>query len=287
MHGLDAQKQLLDFAITAFERALELTTNRYNQGVASQVEVLQARTVLEITRAQAIDVGVQRAQFEHAIAILLGKPPAELSIPPAPITVIPPAIPIDLPSELLERRPDIAAAERRMAAANAQIGIAQAAFYPTVTLRSTVGFESSSLTNLFSWPSAIWSLGASVVEIVFDGGRRQAVTEQARAAYDVTVATYRQTVLTAFQSVEDNLSALRILEEEAEQQAKAVQTAEATLLQSLNRYKGGVTTYLEVVTAQSAALPAARTAIDLLTRRMTATVQLIKALGGVWGASSM
>jgi NodT family efflux transporter outer membrane factor (OMF) lipoprotein len=287
LHGLDAQKQLLDFAITAFERALELTTNRYNQGIASQLEVLQARTVLEITRAQVIDVGVQRAQFEHAIAILLGKPPAELSIPPAPITVIPPAIPIDLPSELLERRPDIAAAERRVAVANAQIGIAQAAFYPTVTLRSMVGFESSSLTNLFSWPSAIWSLGASVVEIVFDGGRRQAVTEQAKAAYDATVATYRQTVLTAFQGVEDNLSTLRILEEEAEQQARAVQTAEATLLQSLNRYKGGVTTYLEVVTAQSAALPAARTAIDLLTRRMAATVQLIKALGGMWGTTSM
>ncbi len=154
LHGLDAQRQLLDFAITAFEKALELTTNRYNQGVASQVEVLQARTQLEITRAQAIEVGVQRAQFEHAIAILLGKPPAEFSIPPSPITVIPPVIPIGLPSELLERRPDIAAAERRMAAANAQIGIAQAAFYPTVTLRGTVGLESSNLTNLFSWPSA-------------------------------------------------------------------------------------------------------------------------------------
>ena len=152
LHGLDAQRQLLDFTITAFEKALELTTNRYNQGVASQVEVLQARTQLEITRAQAIDIGVQRAQFEHAIAILLGKPPAEFSIPPSPITVIPPVIPIGLPSELLERRPDIAAAERRMAAANEQIGIAQAAFYPTVTLRAMVGLESSSLTNLFSCP---------------------------------------------------------------------------------------------------------------------------------------
>jgi NodT family efflux transporter outer membrane factor (OMF) lipoprotein len=285
LQGLDAQRQLLDFTITAFEKALELTTNRYNQGVASQVEVLQARTQLEIARAQAIDIGVQRAQFEHAIAILLGKPPADFSIPPSPITVIPPVIPVGLPSELLERRPDIAAAERRMAAANAQVGIAQAAFYPTITLSAAVGLESSSLSNLFSLPSVLWSLGASLVEIVFDGGRRQALTDQARAFYDATVATYRQTVLTAFQNVEDNLSALRILEEEAQQQARAVEAAEAVLLLSLNRYKGGVTTYLEVIIAQSAALPAERTAIDLLTRRMTATVLLIKALGGLWETS--
>jgi NodT family efflux transporter outer membrane factor (OMF) lipoprotein len=285
LHGLDAQRQLLDFTITAFEKALELTTNRYNQGVASRVEVLQARTQLEIARAQAIDIGVQRAQFEHAIAILLGKPPAEFSIPPSPINVIPPIIPVGLPSALLERRPDIASAERRMAAANAQIGIAQAAFYPTITLSAAVGLESSNLSNLFSLSSVLWSLGASLVEIVFDGGRRQALTDQARAAYDATVATYRQTVLTAFQNVEDNLSALRILEEEAQQQARAVEAAEAVLLLSLNRYKGGVTTYLEVIIAQSAALPAERTAIDLLTRRMTATVLLIKALGGLWEAS--
>jgi NodT family efflux transporter outer membrane factor (OMF) lipoprotein len=283
LRGLDAQRQLLDFNITAFERALELTTNRYNAGVASQVEVLQARTQLENTRAQAIGVGVQRAQFEHAIAILLGKPPADFSIPQAPLTLLPPAIPIGLPSELLERRPDIASAERDVAAANAQIGIAQAAFYPTVTLRSIVGLESSSLTNLFSWPSALWSFGASVVEIAFDGGRRQALTEQARAAYDATVATYRQTVLTAFQGVEDALSTLRILEEQAEQQAKAVQAAEAALLLAINRYKGGITTYLEVVVVQSAALTAETVALDLLTRRMTATVLLIKALGGMWG----
>jgi len=285
LHGLDTQKQLLALTIAAFERALELTTNRYNQGVASQVEVLQARTQLETTRAQAIEVGVQRAQFEHAIAILLGKPPAEFTIPPEPITVQPPVIPTGLPSELLERRPDIAAAERRVAAANAQIGIAQAAFYPTVTLRSSIGLESSSLTNLFSWPSALWSLGSSLVQSAFDGGRRRAVTEQAQAAYDATVATYRQTVLVAFQGVEDNLAVLRILEEEAQQQAKALQSAEAALLLALNRYKEGVTTYLEVITAQNAALAAARTAVDLSTRRMTASVLLIKALGGGWGAA--
>ena len=286
LRGLDAQRQLLDFAITAFEKALELTTNRYNAGIASQIEVLQARTQLENTRAQAIEVGVQRALFEHAIAILLGKPPADFSLPPSPIAVLPPAIPIGLPSELLERRPDIAAAERSVAAANAQIGIAQAAFYPTVSLRSIVGLESSSLTNLFSWPSALWSLGASVVEIVFDGGRRQAVTEQTQAAYDATVAIYRQTVLTAFQGVEDTLSTLRILEEQAAQQAKAVQAAEAALLLAINRYKGGITTYLEVVIVQNAALTAQRVALDLLTSRMTATVLLIRALGGMWEASS-
>src|SRR6266446_4532543 len=270
LHGLDAQKQLLELAVSAFDQAMEITVNRYNQGVASQAEVLQARTQVETTRAQAIEVGVQRAQFEHAIATLLGKPPAEFSIPPAPIGIQPPAIPVGLPSELLERRPDIAGVERRVAAANEQIGIAQVAFYPTITLTSVVGLESSSLSNLFSWPSAFWSFGSSLVQTVFDAGRRKAVTEQAQAAYDATVATYRQTVLTAFQGVEDNLAALRILEQEAEQQGKAVQAALGALLLAINRYRGGVTTYLEVVIAQAAALPAERTAIDLLTRRMTA-----------------
>jgi NodT family efflux transporter outer membrane factor (OMF) lipoprotein len=286
LRGLDAQRQLLDFTIVAYQRALALTTNRYDQGVASLVEVMQARTQLEIARAQAIDVGVQRAQFEHAIAILIGQPPAEVSIPVAPISVPPPAIPVSLPSDLLERRPDIASAERRVAVANAQIGIAQAAFYPTVTLNAVVGLESTSLTNLFSWPSALWSLGSTLAQTVFDAGRRRALTEQAQATYDATVATYRQTVLTAFQGVEDALAALRILEEEAQQQARAVQTAEEALLLALNRYRGGVTTYLEVVVAQAAALPAERTAIDLLTRRMTASVLLIQALGGDWWTGS-
>jgi NodT family efflux transporter outer membrane factor (OMF) lipoprotein len=286
LRGLDAQRALLDFTVTAYEKALALTVNRYDQGVASLVEVMQARTQLETTRAQVIDVGVQRAQLEHAIAILIGQPPAEFSIPVGPITVPPPAIPVSLPSKLLERRPDIAAAERRVAAANEQIGIAQAAFYPTITLNAAAGLESSDLTNLFSWPSALWSLGSTLAQTVFDAGRRRALTEQAQAVYDATVATYRQTVLTAFQGVEDALAALRILEEEAEQQNRAVQTAEAALLLALNRYRGGVTTYLEVVIAQAAALPAERTAIDLLTRRMAASVQLIQALGGDWWTGS-
>jgi len=187
----------------------------------------------------------------------------------------------------LERRPDIASAERRVAAANEQIGIAQAAFYPTVTLRATFGLESSSISNLFSWPSAFWSFGSSLLQTVFDAGRRQAVTEQAQATYDATVATYRETVLTALQGVEDNLGALRILEAEAGQQAKAVQAAEDTLALAVNRYKGGVTTYLEVIVAQSAALNAEQTALALSTRRMTTSVQLVKALGGGWAAASM
>ena len=309
--GLDAQKQLLDFIIAAFERAVALTTNRYNQGVAAQIEVLQARTQLEITRAQAIDVGVQRAQFEHAIAILIGKPPAEFTIPPVlfpvrrpdipagfpvqpadipgglPMLMQPPPIPTGLPSELLERRPDIAAAERLVAVANAQVGIAQTAFFPAVILTAAVGLGSSSLTNLFSLPSVFWSVGSTLTQIVFDAGRRKAVAEQAQAAYDATVATYRQTVLTAFQSVEDNLAALRILEEEAQQQDRAVKTAEMALLIAFNRYRGGVTTYLEVVTAQNAALVAERTAVDLLTRRMIAAVLLVRALGGGWQGLSM
>ncbi len=290
LRGLDTQKQLLDLTVAAFERALQLTLNRYNQGIVSQVDVAQARTQLETTRAQAIDVGVQRAQVEHAIAMLIGKPAAEFTIPPspisapppAPLTVQPPAIPAGLPSELLERRPDIAAAERRLAAANAQIGIAQAAFFPTITLSGTVGVANFSLADLFSWPSRLWSVGASLTEIVFDAGRRKAVTEEAQASYDATVANYRQTVLTAFQGVEDNLAALRLLAEEAAQQESAVKAAEAALTLALNRYRGGVATYLEVIIAQAAALNAERDAIDILTRRMTAAVQLIQALGGGW-----
>jgi NodT family efflux transporter outer membrane factor (OMF) lipoprotein len=248
--------------------------------------VEQARTQLETTQAQATDVGVQRAQFEHAIAILMGEAPAVLTIPPASMITSPPVIPTGLPSELLERRPDIAAAERRVAAANAQIGIAQTAFYPTVTLSAAIGLESSNIANWFSWPSMLWSVGSSLAQIVFDGGRRRALTDQARAAYDATVAAYRQSVLTAFQGVEDNLAALRILEEKAQQQDEAVKAAETALALALNRYKGDVTTYLEVITAQSASLAAERIAVDLGTRRITAAVLLMEALGGDWRVSS-
>jgi NodT family efflux transporter outer membrane factor (OMF) lipoprotein len=287
LHGLDAQQQLLTTTAGAYQKALELTTNRYNQGVASGVDVAQAQTQLETTRAQAIDLGVQRTALEHAIAVLIGKPPSELTITLAPVGAQPPPIPVALPSELLERRPDVAASERRMAAANAQIGVQVAAYYPTLSLTASGGFESSKLADLFSWPSRFWSLGAAAVETLFNGGARRAATEQAKANYDAAVAAYRQSVLTAFQNVEDNLAALRVLDEEAAQQAIAVAAAEKSLALSSYRYQGGITTYLEVITAQAAALTNERTAVDILTRRMTASVNLVKALGGGWRDSDL
>ncbi len=286
LHGLDAQKQLLDTTVGGYEVALQLTRNRYAQGVASGVDVAQAETQLETTRAQAIDLGVARAQTEHAIAILLGKAPADFALAAAPIGVKPPAIPVGVPSELLERRPDVAAAERRVAAANAGIGIARAAYYPTLTLAGAGGYQGSTLSKLFSLPNRFWSLGPALAETLFDGGRRRAANEQAWASYDGAVASYRETVLTAFQDVEDNLAALRILAEEAAQQSRAVTAAEHSLTLAKNRYQGGITTYLEVITAQSAALANERTEVDLLTRRMIASVELIRALGGGWNAAA-
>jgi NodT family efflux transporter outer membrane factor (OMF) lipoprotein len=287
LHGLDAQKQLLDSTAAAFQKALELTTNRHNQGIASGVDVAQAQTQLETTRAQALDLGVQRTALEHAIAVLTGKPPSELTIAPAPVGVQPPPIPVALPSELLERRPDVAANERRMAAANAQIGVQAAAYYPTLSLTASGGFANSKLADLFTWPSRFWSLGAATVETLFNGGARRAATEEAKANYDAAVAAYRQTVLTAFQNVEDNLSALRVLDEEAAQQAIATAAAEKSLSLSNNRYQGGIATYLEVITAQAQAVANERTAVDILTRRMTASVNLVKALGGGWRDSDL
>ena len=215
LRELDAQKQLLSATVTAFEKSLELTKDLFAQGVDSEVDIQQAETQLKTTEAQLINVGVQRAQLEHAIAVLIGKPASDFSIPATPLASTPPAIPVGVPSELLERRPDIAASERSVAAANAQIGVAEAAFYPTVTLNASLGLESSSLGKLFTAASRFWSVGASVSETVYDGGLRRAQTDFAGAAYDATVATYRQTALSAFQGVEDNLAALRILEEEA------------------------------------------------------------------------
>jgi len=215
MRTLDAQKKLLEDSTVAFAKALELTKNRYASGVASRVDIVQAETQLKTTQAQAIDVGVQRAQFEHAIAVLIGQPPSLFSLPPDPLVTPPPPIPVGVPSALLERRPDIAAAERRMQAANAQIGFAIAAFYPTVTLSVATGFQSDAISQWLTWPSRFYALGPAISETVYDGGLRRAQTDQARAGYDAAVGTYRQTVLGAFQGVEDNLAALRILEEEA------------------------------------------------------------------------
>jgi NodT family efflux transporter outer membrane factor (OMF) lipoprotein len=285
--SLDAEEQLLNSTVKQYEQALELTLSRFQGGVASEVEVQQAKTQLETVRAQAIDVGVLRAQFEHAVAILIGKPPAEFSLPPLPLTAPPPHIPVSVPSELLERRPDIAAAERHVAAANAQIGVAKSAYYPTISLGATGGFESTNITTLLQGPSGLWSVGLSAVEILFDGGRRRALTDQARAAYDFQVAAYRQSVLTGFQQVEDNLAAVRILENEAKVQDEAVAAAQRSLDLSITRYKGGVTSYLEVTIAQSAALADQVTAVNILGRRMANTVLLIQALGGGWNRSNL
>jgi NodT family efflux transporter outer membrane factor (OMF) lipoprotein len=256
-------------------------------GIASDVDVEQARTQLQTTRAAAIDVGVLRAQYEHAVAILIGKPPAEFSLPPLPLTAPPPRIPVSVPSDLLERRPDIAAAERRVAAANAQIGVAKSAYYPLISLGASGGFESSTITTLLNGPSGLWSVGLSAVGTVFDAGRRRAFTDEARAAYDSQVAAYRENVLTGFQQVEDSLAAVRILENEADVQDEAVVAAQRSLDLSITRYKGGVTTYLEVITAQNAALTDQVTAVNILGRRMASTVLLIQALGGGWEKSSL
>jgi NodT family efflux transporter outer membrane factor (OMF) lipoprotein len=282
LRGLDTQKQLLETTLASDDDELQLTRKRFGGGVANAVDVAQAETQYRTVKAQAIDTGVARAQYEHAIATLVGVSASTFSLTPNPLVVTLPSIPTGLPSALLERRPDVAAAERRVAAANAQIGIATAAYYPNITLSATGGFESGALGSLFELPSLLWSLGASAFETLFDAGRRHALTDQARDAYEGQVATYRQSVLAAFQDVEDNLSALRILEEEAEAQAAAVEAARQSLALSDKRYKGGVATYLEVLTAQTFQLNNERAQADVATRRCTASVQLIKALGGGW-----
>ena len=278
----DAQIQLLNDTVVAYERSLQLTRNQYAVGVVGRADVAQAETQLKSTQAQAIDAAVQRAQLEHAIAVLIGKPPAEFSIAAEGVPTEFPVIPIELPSELLERRPDIAAAERRAAAANAQIGVAESAFFPSLTLSATGGFQSSVLSQLFSLPSRYWSLGPQLAQIIFDAGLRRAQTAQAIATYDENVANYRQTVLAGFQEVEDNLAALKILEQEAAVQDDAVKTARESLAIVLNQYRAGIANYLAVVVIQAAALNNERTALSILSRRLTASVVLIKALGGGW-----
>jgi NodT family efflux transporter outer membrane factor (OMF) lipoprotein len=287
LRGLDAQKKLFDTNVDAFDKALQLTESRFQGGVASREDVDLAATQLEQTRAEAIDITSSRDQFEHAVAVLIGQPASLFSLDPAPSPAIPPVPPPGLPSELLERRPDIAGAERRVASANEQVGIARAAFFPTITLGLVAGFEGGRFPDWLTGPSAIWSIGASAAETVFDAGRRRAVSDQAIASYDEMVADYQQTVLTSFQEVEDSLSDLRVLEEEAKTQDAAVAAANRALEQSTNRYKGGLDTYLTVITAQSAALANERTAVSLLTRRLTSTVLLVKALGGGWDVSKL
>ena len=288
LRALDAQKKLLDETVGAYAKTLELTKNRYAVGVAAKTDVVQAETQLESTRAQAIALGVQRAQMEHAVAVLAGKAPAELSLAFAPLDAVPPALPTVLPSELLERRPDIASAERQVAAANAMIGVAKAAFFPTLNLAASNGYQTNILSNLFSSGTRYWALGPTVfAQTLFEGGAKNAQLRQAIDAFDASVAAYRQTVLTGFQEVEDNLAALRILEEESQTQEQAVQAARQSLAMTANQYKAGTVSYLNVIVAQAAALNNEKTAVQIQGERLTAAVSLVKALGGGWDASAL
>jgi NodT family efflux transporter outer membrane factor (OMF) lipoprotein len=287
LRGLDVQKQLFDSNVEAFQKALDLTQTRFQGGVASAEDVELAKTQLEQTRAQDIDITSARDQYEHAIAVLTGQPASSFSLSSSPMPAVPPVPPPGLPSQLLERRPDIAEAERQVASANAQIGIARAAYFPLITLGLEGGFESGAFTSWLAGPSALWAVSGSALQTVFDAGRRRAVSDQAKATYDEMVADYQQTVLTSFQQVEDSLSDLHVLEDEARTQNDAVAAANRALEQATNRYKGGLDTYLTVITAQSAALANQRTAVSLLTRRMTSTVLLVKALGGGWDVSKL
>jgi NodT family efflux transporter outer membrane factor (OMF) lipoprotein len=290
VRSADAQIQLLRDTVKAYTDAVNLTNDRFEGGASPLSDLTQARTQLDSARVIETDISVTRAQYEHAIAILIGVPPAQFSLPSTPLNLKPPKmpdIPGTLPSELLERRPDIAASERQMAAANEQIGIAQAAFYPTLSLTAVAGLQGTSALNWFTWPSRFWAVGPTFSETLFDAGRRRAVRTMASANYDATVANYRQTTLTAFQQVEDNLAALRILEVEAQQQHASTASAEQTLDLSQTRYEGGVDTYLQVITWQTAALNNERNDIDIMRRRMEASVILIKALGGGWSTGQL
>jgi len=287
LRGLDGQRDLLEKTVASFEEYLTLTKNRFNGGVASGADVAQAETQLNSVKEQLIDLGVARAQFEHAIAVLTGRPPADLTLPYDAKQPTPPSIPVGVPSTLLERRPDIAQSERQMAAVHEQIGIAQAAFFPALTLSASAGLQASSFLSLFSWPSRFWTVGAGLGETLFDAGRRRGQVSQARDIYDAAEAGYRQTVLTAFQQVEDNLAASRILADEAVATDLTIVSARRSLDISTFQYKAGTANYLQVLLAQTALLGEERSALSVLTRRMTATVLLIEALGGGWEASKL
>ena len=287
LRGQDALKQLLDSTVDAYRKSLDLTTALYETGIGTEESVAQAETQLESTQAQDAALGIQRAQFEHAIATLTGQPASTFSMPVEPLHASPPAIPFGVPSQLLERRPDIAAAERLVAQANAQIGIARAAYFPTVTLSGAAGFESSSIATWFAWPSRFFSIGASGAETIFDAGLRRATVQQFRSQYDETVANYRQAVLTAFQQVEDNLATLRILSAEIQDQDRAVDSADRALRLATDRYDLGLDPYLNVIAAQTALLSNRQTAVNLRIQQMTASGGLIEALGGGWNATQL
>lgn len=279
---LDTQEKLLNDAVKAYAESLKLTQVRHKTGIASDQDVAQAEIQLNSTAAQATDTGIQRAQLEHAVAVLMGKAPSDFSISVAPLQTKPVAVPFGVPSSLLERRPDIAAAERRVAEANAQIGVARSAYFPNITLSGSIGYQSSSTANLFSGPAFVWSLGAAAAQTLFDAGNKFAVTAQAKAQYESMVATYRQTVLGAFQNVEDNLVALRLLSKEIKEEDAAVDSSQRYLNLANDRYRLGIDSYLNVITAETTLLANQRTAATLRLSQLTATVQLIKGLGGGW-----
>jgi NodT family efflux transporter outer membrane factor (OMF) lipoprotein len=283
----DSLKQLLDATVVAYQESLQVNQALYETGIGADEAVAQAEVQLQSTQAQDTNLGIARAQYEHAIALLVGQPASTFSLPVEPLKANPPAIPLGVPSQLLERRPDVAANERLMAQANAQIGIAKAAYYPTLTLSATGGFESSSIANWLTWPSRFWSVGPTLAETLFDAGLRTATVEQFQAAYDQTVASYRQTVLTAFQQVEDNLAALRILSTQTQQQDAAVNAARRYLAIATDRYKLGLDPYLDVITAQTTLLSNQQTAVSLRMQQLTDSVQLIEALGGGWDATQL
>src|SRR6202020_1075260 len=287
LRSADAQQQLLNATVDQYAVGVKLTKDLLNGGAAPESDLVQAQTQLDTARVQDTDIGVMRAQYEHAIAILIGKPPAEVDIASRSQPFEAPVIPVGLPSQLLERRPDIASAERRVAEANEGIGIARAAYFPSLTIGGDIGLQSAHISNLFTSPSRVWAIGPQASEIIYDGGRRRAGVQQAQANYDATVATYRETTLEAFQQVEDNLAALRILAQEATQEEQAVQEAQNDVTLYTASYEGGADPYLQVVTAQTTLLFNQRNEIDILRRQMDASVLLIKALGGGWNASQL
>jgi NodT family efflux transporter outer membrane factor (OMF) lipoprotein len=287
LRGQDALKQVLDAAVDRYQEAVDITRARFVAGLEADEAVAQAETQLNSTRAQDTNVGVLRAQLEHAIARLIGQPPSTFSIAVAPKTLTPPTTPAGVPSELLERRPDIAAAERSVAQANAQIGIAQTAYFPTALLSGSAGFDSLTIGQWLTWPSRVWSVGPSLAQTLFDGGLRKATVQQFRAQYDSTVANYRQTVLTAFQEVEDNLAAVRILTQVIEEQNSAVESAQRATDEATTRYVSGIDPYLNVIAAQTMLLNNQQAVVASRTQHVVASVQLIKALGGGWDSSSI
>jgi NodT family efflux transporter outer membrane factor (OMF) lipoprotein len=287
IHGQDALQQILNDTVNADKKALEVVRSSYDAGIADQISVVEAQTTLESAQSSAINIGIARAQYEHAIAMLIGKPASAFSIPVEPRTSAPPPIPVGLPSQLLERRPDIAAAERNMAAANAQIRVAHAAYYPALTLSATGGMESSAIKNILDWPSRFWSVGPSVSETVYDGGLRRATVNQYIATYNADLAAYRQSVLIAFQQVEDSLAAVRILSQQVRHQQEAVDSSQMFLKLELGRYETGIDPYIDVIIAQTTLLANQQSLTNLQVLEMTASVQLIESLGGGWDRSQL